>query len=38
MVRSGAYRRRTELAGDAEISFLLPEKRRLVVAASNCLP
>jgi hypothetical protein len=34
----GRYRRRTELAGDAEISFLLPEKRRLVVAASDCLP
>ncbi len=34
----GRYRRRTELAGDAEISFLLPEKRRLVVTASACLP
>ncbi|HSS49317.1 MAG TPA: Uma2 family endonuclease [Thermoanaerobaculia bacterium] len=34
----GRYRRRTELAGDAEISFLLPEKRRLVVTASDCLP
>jgi Uma2 family endonuclease len=34
----GRYRRRTELAGDAEISLLLPEKRRLVVTASDCLP
>ena len=34
----GRYRRRTELAGDAEISLLLPENRRLVVAASDCLP
>jgi Uma2 family endonuclease len=32
------YRRRTELAGDAEVSLLLPENRRLVVAASDCLP
>jgi Uma2 family endonuclease len=34
----GRYRRRTEMAGDAEISLLLPEKQRLVIAASDCLP
>lgn len=34
----GRYRRRTELAGDEEIYFLVPENRRLVVAASDCLP
>jgi Uma2 family endonuclease len=34
----GQYRRRTELAGDEEIALLLPENRRLMVSAADCLP
>jgi Uma2 family endonuclease len=34
----GQYRRRTEVTGDEEIGLLLPEDRRLMVSAADCLP
>jgi Uma2 family endonuclease len=34
----GRYRQRVERTGDEEIALLLPESRRLVVAAADCLP
>jgi Uma2 family endonuclease len=35
---TGRYRQRVELAGEEEIALLLPESRRLVISAADCLP